>query len=161
MPFLVLYSHYFDLINPSNSPDPLLTYQKLSSFFSYFTNLGYIGICAYFFASGAQTLIYARNLRTSGHAEEVKYPLQTAPRFLRYLYVLLLSTVITFRELFSCFLVPETCSLTWLPRPAILVTVVYWTLIASSATFSSPYASQCPDFSLLNHSVNTDDSGII
>ncbi|KAF5313866.1 hypothetical protein D9619_013093 [Psilocybe cf. subviscida] len=99
--------------------------KDLDSFFSYFTNLGYIGICAYFFASGTQTLAYARNLRILAGlgameptAEEVRYPLQKAPRFLRYLYVLLLSTVITF---------------------PILVTVVYWTLIASSSSFSSAY----------------------
>ena len=63
-------------------------------FFSYFTNLSYIGICAYFWASGVQTFFYAQN-------EHKTYPLQQWPRFLRYLHVLLLTSVITYREPYS------------------------------------------------------------
>ena len=35
-------------------------------FFSYFTNLSYIGLCAYFFASFVQTFAYARRAKKSG-----------------------------------------------------------------------------------------------
>ena len=63
-------------------------------FFSYFTNLTYVGICAYFFASGVQSLLYA--LKRSKTGEE-GYPLQKWPRILQYLHTLLLSTVVTYR----------------------------------------------------------------
>ncbi|KIM34877.1 hypothetical protein M413DRAFT_47246, partial [Hebeloma cylindrosporum] len=89
----------------------------IDSFFSYFTNLTYIGICAYFFASGIQTLLYA--LKKSKTGEE-GYPLQQWPRILRYLHILLLSTVVTY---------------------PFLVTIVYWILLASSSTFATPYSA--------------------
>ncbi|KAF8803216.1 hypothetical protein BYT27DRAFT_7195795 [Phlegmacium glaucopus] len=85
----------------------------VDSYFSYFTNLSYIGICAYFFASGVQTFAYARNNKQG-------YPLQHWPRILRYLHGLLLSTVVTF---------------------PILVTVVYWALLSSPSTFETPYST--------------------
>jgi len=90
--------------------------KDVDSFFSYFTNLTYIGICAYFFASGVQTLLYARNLKRG----EESYPLQRWPRMLRYLHTLLLSTVVTY---------------------PFLVTIVYWSLLASSSTFATPFSA--------------------
>lgn len=68
----------------------------LYRFFSFFTNLTYIGICAYFFASAVQTTFFALNSR-SGRPDE-GYPLKEWPRVLRYLHVLLLTTVTTFRK---------------------------------------------------------------
>ncbi|KAF8152576.1 hypothetical protein B0H34DRAFT_664060 [Crassisporium funariophilum] len=89
---------------------------EAESYLSYFTNLTYIGICAYFFASGVQTFLYSRNTKEG----EAQYPLQQWPRFLRYLHVLLLSTIVTY---------------------PILVTIVYWVLLASSSTFKTPYTA--------------------
>ncbi|PPQ74633.1 hypothetical protein CVT26_007442 [Gymnopilus dilepis] len=85
----------------------------VQSFFSYFTNLSYIGICAYFWASGVQTFFYAQN-------EHKTYPLQQWPRFLLYLHVLLLTSVITY---------------------PILVTVVFWVLLSGPSTFASTYST--------------------
>ncbi|EDR02396.1 uncharacterized protein LACBIDRAFT_239370 [Laccaria bicolor S238N-H82] len=84
-------------------------------YFSYFTNLSYIGICAYFFASGVQTFFYARNLKNGVEG----YPLQRWPRPLQYLHVVLY------------------CTITTLP---ILVTIVFWVLLASSSTFATPFS---------------------
>ncbi|KIJ92722.1 hypothetical protein K443DRAFT_422790 [Laccaria amethystina LaAM-08-1] len=86
------------------------------SYLSYFTNLSYIGICAYFFASGVQTFSYARNLKNGVEG----YPLQRWPRALQYLHVALY------------------CTITTLP---ILVTIVYWVLLSSSSTFATPFSS--------------------
>ncbi|KDR71903.1 hypothetical protein GALMADRAFT_253687 [Galerina marginata CBS 339.88] len=90
--------------------------KDIDSFFSYFTNLTYIGICAYFFASGVQTLFYARNLKNG----QEEYPLQSWPRFLRYLHRLLLTTIVTY---------------------PLLVTIVYWVLLSSSSTFATPFSA--------------------
>jgi len=103
----------------------------VDSYFSYFTNLSYIGICAYFFASGVQTFAYARNRRLNNNhqgadnknnldsdSEYCYYPLQRWPWISRYLHGLLFSTIVTF---------------------PILVTIVYWVLLSSSSTFASPY----------------------
>ena len=62
-------------------------------FFSYFTNLSLIGLTAYFWAAGVQTLAYT--LRG-----EKTYPLQRWPRFLQFLHRLLYSSITTFRERF-------------------------------------------------------------
>jgi len=88
------------------------------NFLSYFTFLTYIGICAYYFASGTQTIAYALGSRKSGAA--VGYPLQQWPKFLQALHVTLQATITT------------------LP---ILVTVVFWALLASPSTFSTSYSS--------------------
>jgi len=90
---------------------------NVDSFFSYFTNLSYIGICAYFFASGVQTFAYARN-RNYYQSKSSGYPLQHWPWILRYLHGLLFSTIVTF---------------------PLLVTIVYWVLLSSAATFSTPF----------------------
>ncbi|KAF8901355.1 hypothetical protein CPB84DRAFT_1777647 [Gymnopilus junonius] len=88
----------------------------VQSFFSYFTNLTYVGICAYFWASGVQTLVYAQNLKSGKKA----YLLQGWPRAFRYLHVRLLTTVITY---------------------PILVTIVYWALLSDPSTLASVYSS--------------------
>jgi len=81
------------------------------TYFSYFTDLSYIGIVAYFWASGVQTLVFSR-------ARTDAYPLQRWPRSLQLLHVLLFTTITTF---------------------PVIVTVVFWSLLADAATFSTPY----------------------
>ncbi|KAF9003026.1 hypothetical protein BDQ17DRAFT_513668 [Cyathus striatus] len=83
------------------------------AYFSYFTHLSLIGLCSYFWATGVQTIAFARS-------SDGTYPLQRWPRALRYLQVLLTTTITTF---------------------PIVVTVVYWGLIAGSDSFASPYTS--------------------
>ncbi|KAJ3534267.1 hypothetical protein NMY22_g7000 [Coprinellus aureogranulatus] len=91
------------------------------SYFSYFTNLTYIGICAYMFASGVQTYAFARSLKKWGGVKSgVGYPLQQWPRVFQYLHVLLYSTIATF---------------------PIVVTVVYWALLGGSDSFSTTFNS--------------------
>jgi len=89
---------------------------EAKSFFSYFTNLTFIGLCAYFFASGVQTVSYFLNVK-KGHHE---YWLQTWPHFLQYLHTLLLTTIVSF---------------------PIIVTIVYWVLLASAESFATPFSS--------------------
>jgi len=89
----------------------MVTTHDASNYFAYFTELTGIGLCSYLWAAGTQTVFYVG----SGHK---RYPLQRWPRFLQFLHVLLHTTIVT------------------LP---ILVTIVYWALLASSSTFSSPY----------------------
>jgi len=84
-----------------------------NSYLSYFTDLTYIGLTAYFWAAGVQTIAFVLRRRKS-------YPLQTWPRFLQLLHVILYSTVTVF---------------------PIIVTVVYWTLIANSTTFATRFKS--------------------
>ncbi|KAF8557174.1 hypothetical protein OG21DRAFT_1407583 [Imleria badia] len=91
----------------------LALYQHPASYLSYFTDLTYIGLVAYFWASGVQTIAFVLRGRKS-------YPLQTWPRFLQLLHVLLHSSVIVF---------------------PIIVTVVFWALLASSATFATRYST--------------------
>ncbi|KAK0477299.1 hypothetical protein IW261DRAFT_283798 [Armillaria novae-zelandiae] len=83
----------------------------IESYFSYFTHLTYIGLCSYFFASGVQTLVYARNNT---------YLLRTWPfaKTLQFLHVWLHSTVVTF---------------------PFVVTITFWVLLTSSSTFSSVF----------------------
>ena len=66
------------------------------SFFSYFTYLAYIGLCAYYCASGTQTLAYALGWRKIGAG--AGYPLQRWPRVLQAMHVVLRATVVTFGE---------------------------------------------------------------
>ncbi|EDR00926.1 uncharacterized protein LACBIDRAFT_192763 [Laccaria bicolor S238N-H82] len=88
------------------------------SYFSYFTHLSYIGICAYFWASGIQTFSYYRRWRKAGAG--VGYLLQRQPGVLRCMHVVLQSTVVTF---------------------PILVTIVFWALLSSPSTFETVYSS--------------------
>jgi len=82
-----------------------------AGFFSYFTHLTYCGICGYFFASGIQTAVYAR------HGQRA-YALQRWAKPWRFLHLLLLSTITAF---------------------PILVSIVFWGVIADASTFSNRY----------------------
>ncbi|KAK7036133.1 hypothetical protein R3P38DRAFT_3312010 [Favolaschia claudopus] len=82
-----------------------------AGFFSYFTHLTYCGICGYFLASGLHTALYARRGQRS-------YPLQRWPKPWRFLHLLLLSTITVF---------------------PILVSIVFWGLIAKPSTFDSRF----------------------
>ncbi|KAJ3475221.1 hypothetical protein NLI96_g11975 [Meripilus lineatus] len=82
-------------------------------YFSYFTSLSYIGLLAYFWASGVQTLAFALRGGKS-------YPLQRWPRTLQFLHMLLYSTIVTF---------------------PLVVTIVFWSLLSSSGTFSTKFSS--------------------
>ncbi|KAJ4467253.1 hypothetical protein J3R30DRAFT_2072328 [Lentinula aciculospora] len=86
-------------------------------YFSYFTELTQIGICSYYWASFTQTLAYALRQK---HSSEItpKYPLQSWSRFLQLLHVMLGTTVVSY---------------------PILVTIVFWALLASSTAFSTKY----------------------
>ncbi|KAG9311223.1 hypothetical protein JVU11DRAFT_8299 [Chiua virens] len=95
-----------------------------SSYFSYFTDLSYTGLVAYFWASSVQTFAFVLRERKS-------YPLQTWPRSLQLLHVLLHSTIIIF---------------------PIIVTVVYWSLLASASTFETTYYSW---ENISHHALNT------
>jgi len=94
------------------------------SYLSYFTDLSYIGLCAYFWAAAVQTALYARR-------NEKHYPLQKWPRFLQFLHILLYSSITTY---------------------PILVTIVFWSLLASSSTFDSPYSAWS---NISRHAMNT------
>ncbi|KAI9567861.1 hypothetical protein HD554DRAFT_843006 [Boletus coccyginus] len=91
----------------------LARYSNPDSYLCYFTDLTYIGLVAYFWASGVQTIAFVLRGRKS-------YPLQAWPRFLQLLHVLLHSTVVVF---------------------PFIVTAVFWSLLASSATFATPYST--------------------
>lgn len=85
-----------------------------NSFFSYFTHLSYIGLCAYFFSAGVQGMLYARCPINKG-----TFVLSRKwPRFLQFLHVWLYATVVTF---------------------PIVVTVVYWVLLSGPKTFSTRF----------------------
>jgi len=93
----------------------VVTHQA-DSYFSYFTNLTFIGLSAYFIASGIQTFLHSKNLRKDVHA----YPLQKWPRPLHWMHIFLLTTVTTF---------------------PFLVTIVFWVLLATPTTFDSPFST--------------------
>ena len=78
------------------------TLTKRRRFFSYFTHLSYIGLIAYLYAAGVQTLCYALKGKSG-------YPLQRWPRPLQLLHSLLYSTVTTYREYTSVLLCSRTC----------------------------------------------------
>ena len=88
-------------------------YATLRRFFTYFTSLSYIGLDAYFWAAGVQTLAFA--LSRGNH-----YPLQRWPRPLQFLHSLLISTVFTF---------------------PIVVTAVFWALLSSPDTLATRYSA--------------------
>ncbi|KAG6907928.1 hypothetical protein DXG01_006858 [Tephrocybe rancida] len=81
-------------------------------YFSYFTHLSYLGLCAYFFAAGVQTLASSRRAAS--------YPLQKWPRPLQVLHLLLQTTITTY---------------------PIVVTAVFWALLASPTVFSTVESS--------------------
>lgn len=82
---------------PLGNPSP--NSFSYSSFFSYFTNLTYTGLCAYYCAASTQTIAYSLKWRKSGAG--VGYPLQRWPKILQALHIILQSSVTTFREPFS------------------------------------------------------------
>ncbi|KAF8956426.1 hypothetical protein BDZ97DRAFT_1671613 [Flammula alnicola] len=88
------------------------------SYFSFFTYLAYIGVCAYYFAAGTQTIMYAIFWRKAGAG--VGYPLQRWPRILQALHLILQATVVTF---------------------PIVVTIVFWALLSDSSTFESSFSA--------------------
>ncbi|KAJ8584955.1 hypothetical protein M405DRAFT_853821 [Rhizopogon salebrosus TDB-379] len=88
-------------------------YHDASGFLSYFTDLSYIGLVAYFWASSVQTIAYA----VWG---QKTYPLQSWPRILQFLHVLLYTTITVF---------------------PIIVTIVFWSLLSSSSTFATQYSA--------------------
>ncbi|KAJ6491920.1 hypothetical protein C8R45DRAFT_989922 [Mycena sanguinolenta] len=89
----------------------IVVQKDAAGFFSYFTHLTYSGLCGYFFASGLQTALYAR------HGQKA-YPLQHWPKSLRFLHLLLLSTITVF---------------------PLLVSIVFWGVIADASTFDSRF----------------------
>ncbi|KAJ7500562.1 hypothetical protein B0H11DRAFT_2171386 [Mycena galericulata] len=82
-----------------------------AGFYSYFTHLTYTGICGYFFAAGIQTALYAR------HGQKA-YPLQRWAKPWRFLHLALLSTITVF---------------------PILVSIVFWGVIANASTFDNRF----------------------
>lgn len=100
------------------------------TYFSYFTELTYIGICSYYWASFTQTFVYARRLRHSPHRNP-EYPLQRWPRILQLLHVMLGTTIVSF---------------------PILVTIVFWGLLASSTVFATKFSAWS---NLSIHALNT------
>jgi len=106
--FSIVFSLAWKGVHLAGDPD-----SDAGSTFSYFTDLSYIGLCAYFFASAVQTWLYAIG-------GDKGYPLQKWPRILQFLHLLLLSTIISF---------------------PLLVTIVYWILLADARTFQSAYSS--------------------
>ncbi|KIK53831.1 hypothetical protein GYMLUDRAFT_232565 [Collybiopsis luxurians FD-317 M1] len=90
-----------------------------NSYFSYFTELTYIGICSYYWASFTQTFVYAIRLRRAPN-KAPEYPLQRWPRILQLLHVMLGTTVVSF---------------------PILVTIVFWALLASPSVFATPFSA--------------------
>ncbi|KAG8221702.1 hypothetical protein J3R82DRAFT_1989 [Butyriboletus roseoflavus] len=90
-----------------------LVLHDANSYLTYFTDLSYIGLVAYFWAASVQTIAFVLHGRKS-------YPLQTWPRSLQLLHALLYSTVVVF---------------------PIIVTAVFWSLLSSPATFETAYYS--------------------
>ncbi|GAW08020.1 hypothetical protein LENED_010055 [Lentinula edodes] len=88
-------------------------------YFSYFTELTHIGICSYYWASFTQTLFYALRQRHSIERTP-EYPLQRWPRIFQLLHVMLGTTIISY---------------------PILVTIVFWALLASPAVFSTKFGT--------------------
>ncbi|KAJ7190030.1 hypothetical protein GGX14DRAFT_408342 [Mycena pura] len=82
-----------------------------AQFFSFFTNLTLSGLCGYFWAAGLHTAVYARR-------GEKGYPLQRWPTPWRFLHLALLSTITVF---------------------PLLVSIVFWTVIADATTFDSRF----------------------
>ncbi|KAI6044599.1 hypothetical protein EDC04DRAFT_2561195 [Pisolithus marmoratus] len=87
-------------------------YDRGPSYLCYFTSLSYIGLCAYFWASGVQTIAFARTER------RICYPLQKWPRPLQLMHVLLYTSVAVY---------------------PLIVTIVFWTLLSSPQSLNGTY----------------------
>ncbi|KAK2464917.1 hypothetical protein APHAL10511_002993 [Amanita phalloides] len=96
------------------------------SFFSYFTHLSYIGLCAYLFAAGIQTMVY-----TYCPLKKGTFVLRTWPRILQFLHVWLYTTAVTF---------------------PIVVTIVYWAILSGPSTFETKFGSWS---NISMHALNT------
>ncbi|KAI0797403.1 hypothetical protein BC629DRAFT_1257969, partial [Irpex lacteus] len=92
-------------------------------YFSFFTELTYIGLVSYFWASSVQTFFFARS--------RAVYPLQNWPRPLQFLHLLLHTTIVTY---------------------PIIVTAVFWGLIATPETLSSRWSAWV---NISEHALNT------
>ena len=103
-------------------------------FFSYFTSLSYIGLLSYFWASGVQTLSYALSVRSGSNPP--RYALQSWPRALQFLHLLLHSTIVTF---------------------PIIVTAVFWSLLSSPDTLATRYSAWA---NISEHALNTAFAGL-
>ncbi|KAI0713406.1 hypothetical protein C8Q76DRAFT_620255 [Earliella scabrosa] len=101
--FVTLYQLIYDAVKTHD----------VDGYFSYFTHLSYIGLIAYLYAAGVQTLYFALKGKSG-------YPLQRWPRPLQLLHSLLYSTVTTY---------------------PLVVTVIYWALLSSAATFETSYSA--------------------
>ncbi|KAI1739094.1 hypothetical protein F4680DRAFT_422829 [Xylaria scruposa] len=86
--------------------------------FSYFTVLSYWGLGFYFLTSAFHTFMYAR--RGGGGGGGAAAPLNSWPRALQWLHSLFYSTVTVF---------------------PFLVIIVFWSLLSSPATLSTPYSA--------------------
>ncbi|KZW00489.1 hypothetical protein EXIGLDRAFT_830649 [Exidia glandulosa HHB12029] len=92
-----------------------------NQFFSFFTELTGIGLAAYLWQSGSQTAIYAlrsRRAAATGVVSKPLYPLQSWPKTLQVLHMILLASIRTF---------------------PILVTIVFWTLLASAHSLRNTF----------------------
>lgn len=111
-----------------------IRYHSDGTFFSYFTSLSYIGLLSYFWASGVQTLFYALSVRSG--SKPPSYPLQSWPRPLQFLHLLLFSTIVTF---------------------PIIVTAVFWSLLSSPDTLATRYSAWA---NISEHALNTALAGL-
>ncbi|KAG8861073.1 COPII subunit [Serendipita sp. 405] len=92
-------------------------------YYVYFTRLTFIGLTSYFCAAAFHSGFFVLSLRQLKKGEATRapwYPLQKWGRVLQFLHLALFSTIITY---------------------PIIVTVVYWAILASSQSFSSPFYS--------------------
>lgn len=92
-------------------------------YYAYFTRLTWIGLTAYYCAAAFHSGIFVmsiRQLKRGTVSRAPWYPLQKWGRFLQFLHLWLFSTVITM---------------------PLLVTIVYWALLASPASFASPFTT--------------------
>lgn len=98
-------------------------YELSCRYFSFFTELTYIGLVSYFWASSVQTFFFARS--------RAVYPLQNWPRPLQFLHLLLHTTIVTY---------------------PIIVTAVFWGLIATPDTLSTRWSAWV---NISEHALNT------
>ncbi|KAG8953024.1 hypothetical protein FRC03_011943 [Tulasnella sp. 419] len=69
---------------------------------TYFTNLSYVGLCAYFCAATVQSWSYVQSLKR--RSQEHGYALQRWHPFLQFSHIVLFSTIAVCRELFYHFI---------------------------------------------------------
>ena len=105
--------------------------------FSYFTSLSFIGIIAYFWASGVQSFFYVRSKQTG-------YPLQKWPRILQFAHLVLYATITTYRACLSRFSNQRRVLTLQLRLTAILTTIVFWSLLSDSDTFATRFSCELP-----------------